>query len=267
MGGYEMNQSIEIMKNRITRILLNNKPSIYIYGSIVLDDYKIGWSDIDILCLTESSITSEQAKQLVNLRQELLLEHRGNQYFRSFEGGFLSISAFTKGIPEIVVYWGTSGQRITNKHYFDPFSMMELIDNGYLLFGEDVRDKLNYPSSDDIFNAIANHYDVIRKYAVITERSLYSAGWLLDIARCIYTLRTGKIISKTLAGKWALDNNLVPDVDIMEKIISIREEPIRYKSDIEIMKWTERLGEYIQKYADVLQKEMIATRRTFIVNI
>jgi len=42
MRGQEMEQSIEIMKNRIKSILLNNKPSIYLHGSIVFEDFKLG---------------------------------------------------------------------------------------------------------------------------------------------------------------------------------------------------------------------------------
>lgn len=77
-GVLGMEQSIEIMKNRIVNILLNNNPSIYLYGSIVLEDFKIGWSDIDILCLTETKISVKQVKQLFNLRQELLNEYKSD---------------------------------------------------------------------------------------------------------------------------------------------------------------------------------------------
>ncbi|MDR7857880.1 aminoglycoside adenylyltransferase domain-containing protein [Tissierella sp.] len=255
-----MNHSIETMKNRIVNILATNKPSIYLYGSVVLEDFKLGWSDIDILCLTKSEITDEQANQLLNLRQILLGENSSNSYFRSFEGAFLSLDDFINKTPNNVVYWGTSGQRITNKYYFDPFSMMELIEKGYLLYGDEVRDKFKYPLKEDIIKAIINHYDAIRKHAVTTDRSLYSAGWLLDIARCIYTLRTGRVIAKTKAGKWALDNDLVPDIDIMKKVISIREEPNKYKDDDEILKWLETLGEYIQRFADVLEKEILVAK-------
>lgn len=255
-----MKQSIEIMKDNIVNILLHNKPSIYLYGSIVLEDFKLGWSDIDILCLTEKTITDEQAKQLVNLRQTLLDQYKNNLYFRSFEGGFIKLDAFINDIPDTVVYWGTSGERITNKHNFGPFSMIELIENGYLLYGDDVRNKFSYPKNDDIMKAVINHYNIIRKHAVTTNRSLYSAGWLLDIARCIFTLRTGKVISKTKAGEWALDNNLVPDMDIMKKIIMIRKEPNKYKNNDEVMEWSQTLGEYIQRFADVLEKEIACAK-------
>jgi hypothetical protein len=140
--------------------------------------------------------------------------------------------------------------------------MIELIENGYLLFGNDIRCKFSYPTKENIVKAVIAHYETIRKYAVTTGRNIYSAGWLLDIARCIYTLRTGKIISKTKAGKWALANNLIHDADIMEKVISIREEPERYKDDFETMSWLEGLGEYIQRFADVLEKEIVLVTYT-----
>jgi hypothetical protein len=241
-------------------ILFHNKPSIYIYGSIILEDFKLGWSDIDILCLTEEKITEEQAYQLVNMRQQLLEEYRDNLYFRSFEGGFLTIDAFINAVDDTVVYWGTTGQRITSKYNLDPFSLIELIEKGYLLYGDDIRDSFVYPAQEDIKKAIINHYDTIRKYAVTTSRSFYSAGWLLDIARCIYTLRTGKVIAKTQAGEWVLANNLVTDVEIMQKVINIRKDPQKYKDNDEIMKWTETLGPYIQRFADVLEKEIISAK-------
>lgn len=255
-----MEQSIEIMKNRIKSILLNNKPSIYLHGSIVFEDFKLGWSDIDILCLTKTKTSKEQARQLVNLRQELSAEYENNLYFRLFEGGFLSLEGFINNISDTVVYWGTSGERITDKYDFDTFSMMGLIENGHLLYGNEIRDKLNYPTKEDIIKAVINHYNTIRKYAAKTERNIYSAGWLLDIARCIYTLRTGKIISKTKAGEWALNNNLIADTYIMEKVISIRKEPERYKDNDETLKWLENLGEYVQKFADVLEKEILEAK-------
>ena len=64
-----LDEAIQFMTNEIVLILSCNKPTIYLYGSVVLDDFKLGWSDIDILVLTESEITEEQASKLVNLRK------------------------------------------------------------------------------------------------------------------------------------------------------------------------------------------------------
>ena len=66
--------------------------------------------------------------------------------------------------------------------------------------GEDVRDRLAKHAFNDLKIAAARHLDTIRNYAHLSGRSIYSFGWMPDISRCIYTLRTGGIISKTTAG-------------------------------------------------------------------
>ena len=47
---YYLNRSIERMKDRIVSILDNNVHSVWLYGSIVLDDFRFGWSDFDMVC-------------------------------------------------------------------------------------------------------------------------------------------------------------------------------------------------------------------------
>lgn len=252
-----MLQSIEIMKNNILEILEDNAPSIYLFGSVILDDFKFGWSDIDILCLTKTPISESQAVRLVNLRQTLLVKYPGDLYFRSFEGGFLTLTDFIQKTPSRVVYWGTSGERITNQYSFDVFSTMELLDSGKLLYGQDVRDQITYPSCEDQREAIISHYQVIRRYAVTTSQHLYSVGWLLDIARCLYTLQEGKIIAKTAAGEWALAHSLAPDNQILQKAVEIRKNPLHYKNDQSTLEWLETLGPDIQKFADVLEMEIL----------
>jgi hypothetical protein len=134
--------------------------------------------------------------------------------------------------------------------------MMSLIDYGRLLYGEDIRNLLNYPNIGEQFDAIKNYHSIIRKYFSKPNRSLYSAGHLLDIARCLYTLQSGRIISKTNAGLWALENNLVPDIKIMNRVLEIRRHPNEYKADEETLIWLESLGPYIMEFADILEKNI-----------
>lgn len=251
-----MRASIGIMLDRITGILSGNNPSIYLFGSVVLDDFKLGWSDIDLICLVEKGLTHWQAEDLVGLRQSLLLDYPGNLYFRSFEGGFVTWNALLKKEKDCVVYWGTSGQRITDTYHLDPFSTMELLTCGKLLYGPDQREWIAYPARDEIVHAVKEHYNTIRRYAKETTKSLYSAGWFLDIARCLYTLKSNDIIAKTQAGKWAIENKLVPDVEMMQRVIHIRVNPITAKADEETLDWLASLGAHIQQFANVLETRL-----------
>lgn len=246
------------MVSAISEILADNQPSIYLYGSSVLDDFRLGWSDIDILVLTQKRISQAQAQELVTLRQKLLESAPGNPYYRSFEGGMLTLSAFCSRKSDCVVYWGTSGQRITDTYLFDSFCMAELLQNGQLLFGQEIRSQLKMPEYQDFYADVQKHYESIRKYAQTTGRSFYSFGWLLDIARGIYTLRKGTVASKTEAAQWALDNNLCPVSHALETALKVRKNPMAYLNDVQVFDYAETLGSEIQRFADVLEKELNA---------
>ncbi|MDE8718564.1 hypothetical protein PZH37_16350, partial [[Eubacterium] siraeum] len=90
-------------------------------GSSALNDYRLGWSDIDILVLTEKQISDSHANLLVNLRRTLLADEPDNLYYCSFEGAMLTRSAFLAYADDRVVYWGTSGERITDRYLLDGF--------------------------------------------------------------------------------------------------------------------------------------------------
>lgn len=252
----ERQKAVNKMVHEISHILSDCEPSIYLYGSSVLDDFRLGWSDIDILVLTDRQISEEQAQKLVKLRQAMLEREPGNLYYRSFEGGMLTLDAFISKTPDRVVYWGTSGERITDTYTFDSFSMVELIESSTLLYGRDVRSQLKAPGFNDLCTDVKHHYETIRKYAQNTGRDMYSFGWLLDIARCLYTLRTGKIIAKTAAADWAIENDLCPVPEALKIAVEVRRAPLEYKNDKQIFDYAETLREPIQRFADVLENEL-----------
>lgn len=228
--------------------------SLFIYGSCVLGDFKLGWSDVDILVLTKQSLTDSDGQKLLGLRQELVKRYPKNQYFRSFEGGILPLKSFLDKTPDKVVYWGTKGEKIKDLYNLDSFSMKELLESGILIAGDDVRNQFTMPSYDDLYQDVYRHYLSIREHAQKTGRNLYSFGWLLDISRCIYTLQTGEIIAKTEAGEWALKNKLCPDEKDLRLAVKVRKNPKRLKQKISVMDCAETFGPSVQRYADVLQK-------------
>jgi len=254
---HTLDGSIRIMTGRVQSILGGANPAIYLFGSVVLGDFRLGWSDIDILVLTDRPIKKTQARRLVKLRQKLTKEHRGNPYFRLFEGGMLNKRAFFGGGKGTVVYWGTSGQRLTDKFRLDSFAIAELLDCGVLLCGEDVRDRLAYPTHEQFRNDITRSYNTIRQHGRNTNATKGTqCGWLLDIARGLYTLRTDKVIAKTAAGEWAVAEGLAPDPDILRRAVEIRKNPLKYIDDPQATAWCAALGEHNMAFADVLEQEL-----------
>ena len=240
-----LNEAIQVMTDEIVSVLADNKPTVYLYGSVALDDFQIGWSDIDILVLTEREISEQQAKRLAGLRQDLSERYPENPYFLLFEGGMLSAEAFMNGKNGRAVYWGSSGQRITDHYQIDSFGMAELLDSGILLYGNDIRKSLAYPTYAQMRDDIARHVRAARTYGLVV-------GWLLDISRGIHTLRTGKIISKTAAGEWALENNLCPNAEALRKALQIRKEPLKYAKEEKSIE-----NSVIKRFSDVVEDELL----------
>ena len=250
----KLKDAINCMKSEIVSILKDNVISIYIYGSCVLNDFKLGWSDIDLLVLTKNNFDNETANKLLTLRQDLLKKNPQNKFFRSFEGAILPLICFLNQTESNVVYWGTKGEKLKTTYKLDSFSIKELIENGLLIYGDDVAKNFNQPTFNELKQDIIYHYQTIREHAQTTGRNLYSFGWFLDISRCIYTLKTGNIISKTQAGVWALKNNLCPDRRALKISLKVRKNPQKHKNNPKIMDYAEILGDSVQKYADVLEK-------------
>lgn len=235
-------------------ILKDNVLSVYLYGSCVLNDFRLGWSDIDVLVLTKTVIEDEILTKLLTLRQDLLKKQPDNKYFRSFEGAILPFDAFKNQTDSKVVYWGTKGEKIKSNYKLDSFSTKELIEDSVLLYGEDLRNQFVLPAFQNLKQDISYHLKTIREHAQTTDRNLYSFGWFLDISRCIYTLKTGKIISKTKAGKWALKNHMCPDEKALKIALKVRKRPIKYKNNTKVMDYAETLGKSVQQYANIIEQ-------------
>ncbi len=250
-----MLHAIVRMMDEITAIMRGDVYGAWLYGSAVLNDFHLGWSDIDFVVLVNESISESQAEKLLTLRQDMLKAEPGNPYYRAFEGVIASLNEYRCHSFQRLVYWGTSGQRITDRYTPDAFALFELAKYGKPVSGGKAW-ILPPPGKEELIAAVRRHCDAIRKYASQTSDSLYSCGWLLDIARCIYTLRYGDVISKTQAGIWALKEHLFPDEEALKKTIEIRQSPLTFKDREDIRLWLKKLGPVVQNYADVLAHEL-----------
>lgn len=242
-----LNNSIKEMSERLQTLLKEYAPSMMLYGSVTMDDFQFGWSDIDFCLLTERPISQELAETLVFLRQTMTEEKDPNPFFRLFEGVIMTKKDLLTPGEGKIVYWGTSGQRILSRFSLDPFTRMELIRDGIPVFGTDFRHLISPPDRAEIVQAIQRHYEAIRTYGEA------DAGWLLDTARCLYTLKTNQIIAKTKAGEWALEHHLCPNPETMEQALQIRKNPKELLNNASVKKWLNGLKPEIQRFADVLE--------------
>ncbi|MBR4940584.1 MAG: DUF4111 domain-containing protein, partial [Clostridia bacterium] len=216
---------VGLMCSRICEYLSGFDPSVYIYGSYCCEDYRDGWSDIDILVLTGKPLDRPTADRLLGLRKTLFSQYPDMPQLLTFEGGFTDAAAFFSGGTGLSVYWGTSKERLTEGYSLDCFGTKQLLENGILFCGTDHRDKIKMPDYEALCRGIRRHCDTVRTYVTTTGRSLYSFGWMLDISRCIYTLKTGELIPKTKAAEWALEKGICPVEEALRLSLGVRRNP------------------------------------------
>lgn len=252
-----MESLIGTLTGRLISILGEEAFSLYVHGSVVLGDFRPGWSDIDILCLTKAPLSPCQARRLLHLRQELATEHN-DPGFRLLEGGILSLEAFLDASSTQAVYWGTSGEHLAETYALDPFSRQVLLDSGRLVYGKEIRPALTPPAMADIHRAIAAHLQVTQRFGASPSPIIHGAGWLLDTARGLYTLHTGHISAKTTAGEWALREQLVPAPAVLERVLAIRRFPLLYADDADTLVWISSIGPAILSFASVLEAALTA---------
>lgn len=244
------------MTRAIADILAPADVSVYLYGSATMGDFRPGWSDIDLLALTNSQIPPHRAEQLLTLRHSLPIKYPDAIFSRACEGAILPLDTLTNHTPSTCVYWGTSGERLTDRYAPDVFCLWQLHHGGRLLHGPDVRDSLPQPTSIDLNQAVARHLRTILDHGR-GSRSLYTFGWLLDTARCLYTVTRGGVISKTAAGEWALAEGLCPDSAAMELALQVRRDPALMQEEA-VLRRAEALTPAIAGFAAVLQHALTA---------
>ena len=251
---------IETMSGRICEVLSDYSPSVYLIGSYVKGDFRAGWSDIDILTLTDRPITRDKASELLYLRQHLSSRNRVHDTMRIFEGGFLSSEAFVSEKADTVVYWGASGERITRRYVLSAMSMIDLLDNGILLSGYDLRGKIKRPTPEklrkDMKIYYKNHLAVGNMHHKVVARAHHQAEKTLSIARCLYTLETGRVVSKTVAGEISIEMKWCPDTEMMRRMLEVRKNPDVYLSDETVIKWLLAQSSSIEPFAKMLEDRL-----------
>ncbi|MGN0763855.1 MAG: aminoglycoside adenylyltransferase domain-containing protein, partial [Aristaeellaceae bacterium] len=218
-------QALALLACGLQEQLEDNFLSLYLYGSAAMDDFRPGWSDLDLLCLTRSPLSPAQADALLPLRQSLAEANPAVPFLRCAEGAVLSLAECRSSRCVRAVVWGSCGERLSDGWSPEAFTLLSLHQCGRFLAGEEVRASLPRPDASLLRGAVAAHMLTIRRHAVVTGSSVYSCGWLLDIARGLYTLRTGALIAKTSAGEWALAEGLCPDADALRHALTLRRNP------------------------------------------
>lgn len=159
----EIMKSLKEFVDKSNMLLGNSILSAYCFGSAVYDDFHAGYSDLDFFIINKNPISESDFCKFSSWRTEL--RKLSHPHFSVLEGEIISKNAIQNNIESNVIYWGTSKDRLNRKYCLSGFSLRGLIDKGYLIYGEDLRKELPYPSDGEMLNQVDHMIETIKKYA------------------------------------------------------------------------------------------------------
>ncbi|MFJ5565729.1 aminoglycoside adenylyltransferase domain-containing protein [Lysinibacillus xylanilyticus] len=229
-----LNEYITLFQNKIP----NTLEGFYLHGSIALDAYINGSSDIDFIAVVNRSLTEEDVKVISNLHKEL------NQKYKDtgMDGSYLLVADVGKKQSEVKSCLKVNeGKTKWGKYDINPITWWILKNKGITILGQDVA---TYSFSVDervlgdyvlenMNSYWSNRLKKIKKYkAFLIPNKLVDleVEWsVTGILRQFYTLQEQAIVSKVDACKYALHHLPEEFHNIINEAISIREgSKIRY---------------------------------------
>lgn len=243
------------MTEAVCGLLVGCRPSVYLYGSAVSGDFRLGWSDLDVLVLTREPIPPSAAEALVSLRQTMTAAEPDNVYYRLFEGECCRCGTFcpaSRRAPSTGVRAGNGSQTAIRSTRLAAAASRAGPAAG--------RRRAARPAAAAVVRRAA------RRRGGASEGRPPLCGCdgaqplfvRLAAGRCARTLYNshGRVASKTDAGRWALQNALCPDPELLETALCVREAPLRLRDDPRTLDLAESLGDAVQRFADVLEEAL-----------
>ncbi|HWT27375.1 MAG TPA: nucleotidyltransferase domain-containing protein [Mobilitalea sp.] len=159
----QIKKELTVFVNQANDILNGKIVSAYCFGSAIYDDFHEGYSDLDFFIIVDGYLSEADFNRFHLLRDEY--KRSGNAYLSVLEGEIIPHSAMIHNRDTNVIYWGTSKDRLKSNYGLAGFSMCCLLDNGYLIFGKDIRNAIPYPTKEEMLGEISTLIERIRQHA------------------------------------------------------------------------------------------------------
>lgn len=186
---------------------------IYLTGSLSMNDFYSNKSDIDFLVLCKELPGSEIGAQLKHIHKTIQKRFPKPD----LSGCYLTAESIrTEDVENIKVLSYHRGSIHYRNFEMAPVSLWELKTNAFTLYGEksanlpvyvkpDVLYKFLYENINSYWSKWVKGHRAFLRYRLLLFVFPRLTEWvLLGVARQLYTLQTGKIASKTEAGKYCL---------------------------------------------------------------
>jgi len=204
---------LEDYSGRVKSLLSNDLIGIYLTGSIALDGYHDGKSDIDFTVVMKQPLDERQISELKTIHREILKKYPKNL----FEGHYITPDVFGKSIDETEPFVSYHDGRMTKDYQgINIVTWFTLKKYGVTVCGLPVNDLHFDAPEEELLKYVINNVNTYwaqwfsQASKIISKRSIYALSkqaveWCVSgLSRIYYTLSEKDITSKDQALGYAL---------------------------------------------------------------
>ena len=227
----DVNEILDLLLNDVKAILQDQLIGMYLHGSLAnggFDEY----SDIDIIFVTENIISEEKFDALKSChemisvidspwRNQLEVSYIHKDALRRFDPLNNSHPHLDRGTGEKLHIMSHESDWVVQRYI--------LRERGIVVLGPDPKTVVDEVTPNDLRKAVAEGLPlwinpILNNPSEIHKRG-YQSFFVLSLCRILYTLRQGKILSKSEAAEWAKENLEKRWTPLIERALIGRKNP------------------------------------------
>jgi hypothetical protein len=204
----EVNRGLQALLEQVRLILGEQFLGFYLYGSLAQGDFNLQRSDIDFVVLTHEALSSEKIEELRTMHARL--EKGDLPWVQKLEGAYLP-RAVIRGHDPAHPPVPTLNE---GRFYLAPLGADWVIQRHVLrqdkavITGPPLSDLIDPVSEKALVGAVRGVLKTWWAAMIENPQRLTAPGYqpfaVLSMCRALYTVRTGKLGSKTESAEWAL---------------------------------------------------------------
>ncbi|HKP51468.1 MAG TPA: aminoglycoside adenylyltransferase domain-containing protein [Chloroflexia bacterium] len=200
----EVNELLDGLLHQIQLILGTKLVGLYLYGSLVTDDFDRGISDVDLLAAISSDIDEDEFAQLQKMHHDIV--DRNKEWDNRIEIAYLSVDALQ-----------TYNLRVSKLAIIspgEPFHVIEagkdwlmnwyvVREKGIALFGPSPKTIIAPVTKEEFIQAVTDHAKSWKDWIEHIHSRPSQSYAILTMCRALYAYKNGEQVSKRQAALWA----------------------------------------------------------------
>lgn len=193
------------LQTRPASVLRRNLVGVYLYGSLTRGAFDVRRSDVDGIVVTRRVLTPRQFRAL---RAWLRASAEANPWTRRLQLTFLLRSGVLRMNAEACLYQFGRLSRTTSDG--NPIIWLDVLTSGVALAGPPAKSFVPRISAAKLVEALERELAYLDAEITTKPRSKWRNVWsyrvyaVLTVCRILYSFRTGAVVSKPVAARWAI---------------------------------------------------------------